>query len=111
MLLILQIEDLCHAYYIIKTFRKIYNEVMHPLLEVDLDVNDIQYDCSTTNLKKSMGRLRKNRWKEHGEYQPGTIEKGLSHLDAIYVSKMTTISWHAKKIVLHKLEDPVLPRI
>ena len=34
---------------------------MHPLLEVDLDVNDIQYDCSTTNLKKSMGRLRKNR--------------------------------------------------
>jgi len=48
MLLILKIEVLCHAYYIIKTFRKIYNEVMHPLLEVDLDVNDIQYDCSTT---------------------------------------------------------------
>jgi hypothetical protein len=48
MLLILQIEDLCNAYYTMKTFRKIYNDVMHPLLEVDLDLNDIQYDCSTT---------------------------------------------------------------
>jgi len=48
MLLILQIEDLCNAYYTMKTFRKIYNDAMHPLLEVDLDLNDIQYDCSTT---------------------------------------------------------------
>jgi hypothetical protein len=31
-------------------------------------------------------------------------------LDAIYVSNMTTIPWHAKKIVQNKLEDPVLPK-
>lgn len=62
------------------------------------------------NLKKSMGRLRKNRWTEQGEYRPGIIEKELPHLDAIYVSNMTTIPWHAKKIVQNKLEDPVLPK-
>jgi hypothetical protein len=48
----LKIEDFCHTYYIVGTFRKTYFEVSHPLPEVVLDPRDVI--VPPPNLKSSV---------------------------------------------------------
>jgi len=44
----IQLEDLCNEYYKVDTFRKVYFDVVHPLLEVDHYLKKYIINCSTS---------------------------------------------------------------
>jgi hypothetical protein len=51
----IEIKDFYHIYYTVKSFRKTYFEVVHPLQEVVLDPKDKNVIILLPNLNKSMG--------------------------------------------------------
>lgn len=54
---------------------------MHPLFEVDLDPKEREMSLSPPpNLKRCIGRLRKNRRRKDGDDQPGMVRKRVSTL-------------------------------
>jgi hypothetical protein len=57
---IIKLEELCSEYCNVDTFRKSYFEMMHPLLEVDLDPKK-KCNFLPLKLKRSMGKSNKNR--------------------------------------------------
>lgn len=57
----IEIKDFYHIYYNVKSFRKTYFEVVHPLQEVVLDPKDKNVIILLPNLNKSMGWPKKNR--------------------------------------------------
>jgi len=75
----IEMEDLCHVYYIVKTFRKTYNEIVHLLPKVDIDPKKNDVIVLPPNFKRSVRRPEKNRQIEQGEDQPRTINKKSFH--------------------------------
>ena len=56
---ILHIKDTCGVYYTVRTYKKIYPKVVHPLLEVDVDPQELDVIVLPLNLKRNVGKLKK----------------------------------------------------
>lgn len=63
----LDIEDICNAYYIVETFKRIYTKVVHLLSEKDLDPQELDLIIFPSDLKKYIGILIKYKHREPGE--------------------------------------------
>lgn len=69
------IEDYCNWCFTSKALQKTYNEVVHPMSESNLDPKEGDVIVLPLNLKRGVGRPRKNRMREKGEKRPETFKK------------------------------------
>lgn len=76
----IEFEDVCHAYYNAETFKKACFKVAHSLLKADLDLKEEDIIFLPFNLKRNVGRLRKNQRGKDEEDRPGIIRKRISTL-------------------------------
>jgi hypothetical protein len=82
---IIKLEELCSEYCNVDTFRKSYFEMMHPLLEVDLDPkkNVIFYLQSLKGVWVNQTRIDEGKKKKINLVQLG---RGLPYFDATFTT-------------------------
>lgn len=68
-------EDYVDDYYSVKRYLKAYENVIHPLPQIDLDTEDTSLHMLPPPLKRLPGRPRVNRTRQENEVGPSTVSK------------------------------------
>jgi hypothetical protein len=100
---IIELEDPSSEYYSMYTFKKAYFEVVYPLSEADLDLQE-NVIVLPPKTQRECGQIKK-QWIKGKKERINMVQlgKGLPYFNAQFADNMNIITGHANEMVLSKL--------